>query len=79
MGTTLHSALTKIPMTRQQFGALGDNKHREYYDGMCVANPPRKNHVRAARRLGRLLQRLTGSGVTVGPVSVSVDPRLLDR
>ena len=55
MGTTLHPALTKIPMTRQQFEALGETRHHEYYGGMCVVNPPRRNHVRASRRLTRLL------------------------
>jgi hypothetical protein len=45
MGTTVRPALTKIPMSRQQFEALGETKHHEYYDGMCVVNPPRRSHV----------------------------------
>lgn len=65
MGTTLRPALTKIPMTRQQFAALGETKHHEYYDGMCVVNPPRRSHVRATQRLGRLLEAACPPGYEV--------------
>jgi Uma2 family endonuclease len=43
-------------MTREQFDALGETKHHEYYDGMCVVNPPRYAHARAERELLYALQ-----------------------
>jgi Uma2 family endonuclease len=44
-------ALVKIPMSEEDFLALGETKHHEYYDGMCVVNPPNKLHQRAESRL----------------------------
>jgi len=32
-------ALVKIPMSEAAFLALGETKHHEYYDGMCVSEP----------------------------------------
>jgi hypothetical protein len=49
-------------MTEEQFLALGETKHHEYYDGMCVVNLPRKRHQGAARRLFRLLDARTPPG-----------------
>jgi Uma2 family endonuclease len=42
-------------MTREQFDALGETKHHEFYDGMCVVNPPRYAHALASKRLVQLL------------------------
>src|SRR5512135_640560 len=57
----------RVPMSPEEFRALGEMKHAEYYDGMCVVNPPSRRHVvavrRLARRLSRRLHRLSGLGL----------------
>ena len=45
--TTSRPALVKTVMSEAQFLALGETKHHEYYDGMCVVNPPNRRHQRA--------------------------------
>jgi Uma2 family endonuclease len=41
----------RTPMPYAAFRALGETKHHEYYDGMCVVNPPNRRHVFAVVRL----------------------------
>lgn len=48
-------ALVKTLMTEAEFLALGETKHHEYYDGMCVVNPPNRRHARAQGHLISLL------------------------
>lgn len=55
----------RIPMTREEWDALGETKHHEYYDGMCVVNPPALDHVFVAMRLERLLDPLSPAGFRV--------------
>jgi len=40
-------ALVKTVMSEKDFLALGETKHHEYYDGMCVVNPPNRSHALA--------------------------------
>lgn len=47
--------LVKTPMSEEEYLALGETKHHEYYDGMCVVNPPNRRHQRAEAALFRLL------------------------
>jgi len=54
--STSRPTLSKLPMSREEFSALGDTKHHEYYDGMCIVNPPQRRHVRAEIRLLDLLR-----------------------
>ena len=37
--------LVKTVMSEDEFLALGETKHHEYYDGMCVVNPPSRRHA----------------------------------
>lgn len=54
--TTSRPALVKTVMSEAQFLALGETKHHEYYDGMCVVNPPNRRHARAEAALFRILE-----------------------
>lgn len=45
----------RLPMTWEEWQALGETKHHEWWDGVCVVNPPNLGHTRVARRLLRLL------------------------
>jgi Uma2 family endonuclease len=56
-----------VPMTYDEFSALGETKHHEYYDGLCVVNPPARRHVLVAKRLGRLLDDHCPPGYTTYP------------
>src|SRR5512143_2080293 len=54
-------------MSPEEFRALGETKHAEYYDGMCVVNPPSRRQVVAVRRLARRLEDACPTGFTVYP------------
>jgi Uma2 family endonuclease len=58
-------ALVKMPMSEEEYLALGETKHLEYHDGMCVVNPPTIRHQRAERRLGNLLERVLPEGFEI--------------
>jgi Uma2 family endonuclease len=47
----------RIPMSFDDFVALGETKHHEWYDGMCIVNPPSGAHALAAKRLTAVLDR----------------------
>jgi hypothetical protein len=36
----------RTPMSVEEYLALNDAKHTEYYDGVCVVNPPTRQHER---------------------------------
>jgi len=38
-------------MDYEEFLALGETQHHEYYDGLCVVNPPSRSHSRAQAHL----------------------------
>ena len=48
-------ASLRTPMSWQDFCALGEVKHHEHYDGMCVVNPPTIRQAAAADELARRL------------------------
>jgi len=45
----------RTPMSYEGFRALAQTKHHEYYDGMCVVNPPNRRHVFAVVRLREMI------------------------
>ncbi len=55
-------ALVKTPMSEAEYLALGETKHDEYFDGMCVVNPPSIRHQRVEAGLFRLLDPLVPPG-----------------
>lgn len=55
----------RIPMGYDDFRALGETKHHEYYDGVCVVNPPSKQHVVAATELATRLRAAVPAGLYV--------------
>src|SRR5664280_1640960 len=57
----------RVPMTYAAYRALGGTKHHEYYDGMCVINPPSRRHAVVARRLTRVLEDACPTGYDVIP------------
>jgi Uma2 family endonuclease len=54
-------------MRYEDYVALGETKHYEYYDGLCVVNPPSLRHVLATKRLARLLDDNCPPGFTSFP------------
>jgi Uma2 family endonuclease len=54
-------------MTFDEYMALGETHHDEYYDGLVFVNPPTGHHVRVARRLTRVLEDACTSGHEVAP------------
>ena len=54
-------------MPYDEYLALGETKHHEYYDGMCVVNPPNLRHVLATKQLARLLDDHCPPGFTTYP------------
>src|SRR5664280_1677570 len=57
----------RVPMTYAAYRALGETKHHEYYDGMCVINPPSRRRAVVARRLTRVLEDACPTGYDVIP------------
>ena len=74
-GITLNAVQTQLtggsslrtPMPYEQYVELGEIKHHEYYDGMCVVNPPSLRHVLATKQLARLLDDHCPPGFTTYP------------
>ena len=60
-------ASLRTPMRYEQYLALGETKHHEYYDGLCVVNPPSLRHVLATEQLARLLDDHCPPGFTTYP------------
>jgi Uma2 family endonuclease len=64
-GRLLGGSSLRIPMSFDDFVALGETKHHEWYDGMCIVNPPTRRHAVAGKILGRLLDDHCPEGLTV--------------
>ena len=68
-------ASLRTPMGYEEYLALGETKHHEYYDGLCVVNPPSRSHSRTQAHLVDLIRPhcpdshevLTGWGWHIGP------------
>lgn len=54
----------RIPMSFDDFVALGETKHHEWYDGMCIVNPPTRRHAAAEANLIRWLRDHSPPGLT---------------
>ena len=65
----------RTPMAYEEYVALGETKHTEYYDGLCVVNPPSRSHSRTQALFVELLRPhcpdthevLTGWGWHIAP------------
>ena len=55
----------RVPMSREEYDALGEAKRHEWYDGLCVVNPPMRQHVVLSKRLERLLDDVCPPGYLV--------------
>lgn len=74
-GQPAGGASLRTPMDYEEYLALGETKHHEYYDGLCVVNPPSRTHSRAQAHLVGLIRPhcpathevLTGWGWHIGP------------
>lgn len=60
-------ASLRTPMAWSDYLALGEAKHTEYYDGLCVVNPPNRRHAFAQALLGRLLDPACPPGYLLLP------------
>ena len=52
-------------MSHEEYGALGEAKRHEWYDGMCVVNPPHRPHIRANRRVAQVLDDFCPPGYEI--------------
>ena len=52
----LGGASLRTPMAYEDYVALGEAKHHEYYDGLCVVNPPSRSHSRTQVHLVDLIR-----------------------
>jgi len=52
-------------MSLEAFRALGEIKHAEYYDGLCVVNPPDRSHERVVARLRRAVEAVCPANLEV--------------
>ena len=84
----LGGASLRTPMEYEDYLALGETKHHEYYDGLCVVNPPGRSHSRTQAHLVDLLRPhcpdshevLTGWGWHIGPArDYAPDIMMTDR
>lgn len=50
--TLAGGASLRTPMSVEEYLALSDAKHTEYFDGVCVVNPPTRQHERVVRIVG---------------------------
>jgi Uma2 family endonuclease len=57
--------LLRIPMSREDYLALGETECDEWYDGMRVVNPPTNRHQMAAMQLAWLLKAVLPAGEVV--------------
>ena len=54
-------------MAYEDYLALGETHHDEYYDGLAFVNLPSEPHVRVARRLTRVLEDSCPMGYEAAP------------
>ncbi len=74
-GQPAGGASLRTPMDYGEYLALGETKHHEYYDGLCVVNPPSRTHSRTQARFVDLIRPhspythevMTGWGWHLGP------------
>lgn len=75
-GATIFAMLTQtvqggasllLPMSFEEYQALGETKHTAYYDQLVHVNQPTRRHVQIARRLTRLLEDAVPSEYEVLP------------
>jgi Uma2 family endonuclease len=74
-GQPAGGASLRTPMDYDKYLALGETKHHEYYDGLCVVNPPSRTHSRVQAHVVDLIRPhcpethevLTGWGWHIGP------------
>lgn len=85
-GRPTGGASLRTPMEYVEYLALGETKHHEYYDGLCVVNPPSRAHSRTQALIVDLLRPvcppthevLTGWGWHIGPELERMSRSVLD-
>lgn len=60
-------ASVRVPMSYEEWQALGETKHQEWSEGVLYVNPPSRWHVLVAKHLARLLDDACSPGFTVYP------------
>lgn len=60
-------ASVRLPMSWEEWQALGETKHHEWSEGVLYVNPPNRWHVLAAKQLSRRLDDACPPGTTVYP------------
>lgn len=60
-------ASVRIPMTWEEWQALGETKHHEWSEGVLYVNPPNRWHVLVNKRLTRLLDDVAPPGLVAYP------------
>jgi Uma2 family endonuclease len=85
--TVQGGASLTLPMSFEEYEALGETKHTAYYDQLAHVNPPTRRHVQIARRLTRILEDaapaeyevLPEAGWAVGPQQILVPDIMVAR
>lgn len=57
----------RVPMSYEEWHALGETKHHEWSEGVLYVNPPSRWHVLVVKHLGRRLDDACPPGFTVYP------------
>jgi Uma2 family endonuclease len=60
-------ASLRTPMAWSDYVAIGEAKYTEYYDGLCVVNPPNRRHALAQIALQHALEEVCPAGFVVYP------------
>jgi Uma2 family endonuclease len=60
-------ASVRVPMSYEEWQALGETKHQEWSEGVLYVNPPSRGHVLVAKHLARRLDDVCPPGLTVYP------------
>lgn len=60
-------ASVRVPMSYEEWQALGETKHQEWSEGVLYVNPPSRWHVLVSKHLARRLDDACPVGMTVYP------------
>jgi Uma2 family endonuclease len=60
-------ASVRVPMSYEEWQALGETKHQEWSEGILYVNPPSRWHVLVSKHLARRLDDVCPEGLTVYP------------
>lgn len=60
-------ASVRVPMSYEEWRALGETKHQEWSEGVLYVNPPSRWHVLVSKHLARRLDDACPAGLVVYP------------